>query len=102
MATLYRVTMCLLALCLLAACASKQEQAQAPPAPTPQTLDVVYQEGRAAYEAGNYPEAIEKFVYVVRADPHHTNALVNWGAALSRSGKPADAIAKYQLALLQD
>ena len=100
MPTLYRSLLCLLALCLLAACA-KEEAKVLPPA-SPLTVEVVYQEGRAAYEAGKYPEAIEKFVYVVRTDPQHTNALVNWGAALSRSGKPAEAIEKYQLALLQD
>jgi tetratricopeptide (TPR) repeat protein len=102
MAILYRPALCLLALYLLAACGSKQEQATTPPPPSVQAVEVVYQEGRAAYEAGNYTEAIDKFVSVVQADPRHTNALVNWGAALSRSGNPEEAIKKYQLALLQD
>jgi len=101
MAIRYRPALCLLALCLLVACGG-EEQAKVPPPPTALTVEAVYQEGRAAYEAGKYTEAIDKFVYVVQTDPHHTNALVNWGAALSRSGKLEDAIAKYKLALLQD
>jgi tetratricopeptide (TPR) repeat protein len=66
------------------------------------TLEQTYQEGRAAYEAGKFDEAAEKFARVVSADPLHLNALINWGSALSQSGKPLQAIPKYQQALMQD
>jgi tetratricopeptide (TPR) repeat protein len=63
---------------------------------------MVYQEGRADYEAEKYAEAAEKFAQVVQAEPQHINALINWGSALSRSGQPEKAIPKFQQALLQD
>lgn len=92
----------LLMLSVLTACGSETRPAAVPPGATALTLDAIYQEGRAAYEAGKFEEAAEKFARVVQADSQHTKALVNWGAALSRSGKPDQAISKFQQALLQD
>jgi tetratricopeptide (TPR) repeat protein len=65
-------------------------------------IEKEYQEGRAAYEMGKYNEAVKKFARVFQADPQHFNALVNWGAALSRDGKPSEAIAKFRQALALD
>jgi tetratricopeptide (TPR) repeat protein len=65
-------------------------------------LDQLYQEGREAYLAGRYDEAAEKFARVVQADPENMRALINWGVALSRDGKPEQAIPKFQQALAHD
>lgn len=87
---------------LLASCQSTQQQATvASEAGTP-TLEQQYQAGRAAYEAGDFVTATEKFAEVANADPERINALINWGAALAQSGKPLEAIPKYQQALARD
>lgn len=101
MAKIYRAALCLLVIPLLCACNS-QKQSTVAATPKPLTIEMVYQEGRAAYEAEKYPEAAEKFAQVVQAEPQHINALINWGSALSRSGKPDNAIPKFQQALLID
>jgi tetratricopeptide (TPR) repeat protein len=85
----------------LVSCSSNKPQGAAL-ASLPLTLEQTYQEGRAAYEAGKFDEAAEKFAWVVSADPQNLNALINWGSALSQGGKPVQAIPKYQQALTQD
>ena len=65
-------------------------------------LEQLYQEGRADYQNRRYDEAAKKFARVVEADPTHLNALINWGATLSRDGKVAEAIPKYQQVLTRD
>jgi tetratricopeptide (TPR) repeat protein len=101
MAKIYRPALCLLAILLLCACSS-QKQSEVAATPQPLAIEMVYQEGRAAYEAEKYTEAAEKFAQVAQADPQHLNALINWGSALSRSGQPDKAIPKFQQALLID
>ena len=86
---------------IVTACQSAPQATGAPAAGTP-TLEQLYQEGRAAYEAGDYVTAAEKFAAVAEADPEHVKALINWGAALAWSGQPLEAIAKYQQALARD
>lgn len=86
---------------IVTACQSTPQATGAPAAGTP-TLEQLYQEGRAAYEAGDYVIAAEKFAAVAEANPQHVNALINWGAALAQSGQPLEAIAKYQQALARD
>ena len=92
---------CTWAVLMFAAC-----QPQTPPAITgdtdTSTTEQLYQAGRAAYAAGAYNEAAETFARVVQLDPNHFKALVNWGAALSRDGKPVEAILKFQQALALD
>ena len=84
---------------LLTACASKDEQ----PAPLdPQNveqLEQVYQEGRAAYLAERYDEAAGHFARVANADPQHLKARINWGASLSRGGRPLEALGHFQQVL---
>jgi tetratricopeptide (TPR) repeat protein len=84
------------------ACQSTQQQATGAPAAGTPSLEQLYQEGRAAYEAGDYATAAEKFAEVANADPEHVKALINWGAALAASGNPLEAISKYQQALARD
>jgi len=96
----YRHVLFLCAVLGLVSCSSKPQGSAL--ASLPLTLEQTYQEGRAAYEAGKFDDAAEKFARVVSADPLHLNALINWGSALSQSGKPVQAIPKYQQALMQD
>lgn len=100
MPTTYRRILFLCTMLALASCSSTQQPGGALAPATP-ALEQTYQEGRAAYEAGKFTDAAEKFARVVSTDPQHLNALINWGTALSRSGKPLEAIAKYQQALAQ-
>ena len=100
-------TMCGLTLLLsvtltLMSCQSTQQSSAAAVVPETVVLEQLYQEGRAAYEAGNFTVAAEKFARVAGADATNLNALINWGAALARDGQPLEAISKYQLALARD
>lgn len=65
-------------------------------------LEQWYQDGRAAYAAGNYEEAASLFARIVAVDPENLKARINWGAALSRGGKPLEAMAHFQEALARD
>jgi tetratricopeptide (TPR) repeat protein len=85
----------------LTACQA-QKQAEVELVPGSPAVEQTYQEGRALFEAGMYGKAAEEFARVVAADPKHFKALVNWGAALSRSHRPAEAIPKFQQALSLD
>lgn len=72
-----------------------------------------YQAALGAYEAGatlaalgqhdaaldKFQQAAGLFKQVTEASPTHFKAIVNWGAALARMGKPAEAVLKYQQAL---
>lgn len=91
----------LVAVWVLAACQA-QKQPDAALVPGSPSVEQTYEEGRAAFEAGLYDEAAEQFERVVAADPQHFKALVNWGAALSRDRQPAEAIPKFQRALVLD
>jgi tetratricopeptide (TPR) repeat protein len=101
MTTSYRLMLCMLLALMMGAC-SKTTQSAATTPPSALTPEQLYQAGRIAYAAERFDEAAENFARVVHEDPQHLNALINWGAALSRSGKPGEAIAKYQQAVLQD
>jgi tetratricopeptide (TPR) repeat protein len=101
MSMAYRRVLFLCAVLGLVSCSSTKPQGAAL-ASLPLMLEQTYQEGRAAYEAGKFDDAAEKFARVANADPLHLNALINWGSALSQSGKPIQAIPKYQQALTQD
>ena len=65
-------------------------------------LEQLYQEARAAYLAESFGTAAEMFAKVVAVDPQHLKALVNWGAALSRGGRPQEALPKFERALAMD
>jgi Flp pilus assembly protein TadD len=101
MATSYKLVLGVLIAVLVGACSSTQQSASIP-APGSLPLEQLYQEGRIAYEAGRFDEAVDKFARVVQSDPLHLKALINWGAALARSGNIAEAILKYQQALTLD
>lgn len=92
---------CACAVFVLVAC-----QVQTPPDATGEAdmaaIEQLYQAGRTAYAAGKYTEAAETFGRVVQRVPNHYKALVNWGVALSRGGKPEEAIVKFQQALALD
>jgi tetratricopeptide (TPR) repeat protein len=85
----------------LVACQA-QKQAEVELVPGSPAVEQTYQQGRALFEAGVYGEAAKEFARVVAADPKHFKALVNWGAALSRSHQPVAAISKFQQALTLD
>ena len=87
---------------LLAACASRDEQPAPLDAQDVEQLEQVYQEGRAAYRAGRYDEAVEHFARVASADPQHLKARINWGASLSRGGQPLQALGHFQQVLEQE
>ena len=101
MATSYRLILCVLLAVMVGACSNATQSAETT-APSPLTLEQFYQAGRIAYAAERYDEAAAHFARVVHEDPQHLNALINWGAALARSGKPVEAMAKYEQAVLQD
>jgi tetratricopeptide (TPR) repeat protein len=101
MSKAYKCILPLFGVLVLVSCQSHKPPKMALEPGTP-AFEQVYQEGRTAYEAGRFDEAAEKFARVVRADPEHFKALVNWGVALSRGGKPSQAILKFQQALAQD
>jgi tetratricopeptide (TPR) repeat protein len=97
MTTTYKLVLGVLIAAMVGACSSTQQSAStAIPGLSPE--EQLYQEGRTAYAAGRFDEAADKFSRVVRSDPHHLNALINWGAALARSGDVAEAMLKYQQA----
>ena len=87
---------------LLAACASRDEQPAPLNAEDTEQLEQVYQEGRAAYQAGRYEEAAGHFARVAKADPEHMKARINWGASLSRGGRPLEALDHFQQVLAQE
>ncbi len=98
------------------AAASEQTDQARQAASDASALEQIYQEGREAYKAGaaleqlgqrqeamlKFNQAVGQFERVVLADPNHFNALVNWGSTLSRIGKPAAAVVKFQRALAID
>lgn len=65
-------------------------------------LEQLYQEARAAYLAESFGTAAEMFAKVVAVEPQHLKALINWGAALSRGGRPQEALPKFERALAMD
>src|SRR5262245_13807529 len=74
---------------------------QTPPQPPPlspqlQALEQTYQAGRIAFKERRYDDAAAQFSRVVAADPEDLKARLNWAAALSAGGKPADAIVQCQ------
>jgi tetratricopeptide (TPR) repeat protein len=87
---------------VLTSCQTPPQPSTAAVAPEPVAIEQLYQEGRAAYEAGDFTAAAEKFARVADADATNLNALINWGAALARGGQALEAISKYQLALARD
>lgn len=87
---------------LLASCQSTQSQIDAALKPGSPELEDLYQSGRAAYLEEKYEEAAFIFARVVEVDPDHLNALINWGATLSRSGDLKGALEKYDQALARD
>ena len=84
---------------LLAACASRDEQPVLLDPEDAEQLEQVYQEGRAAYLAERYDEAAGHFARVANADPQHLKARINWGASLSRGGRPLEALGHFQQVL---
>ena len=87
---------------LLTACASKDDQPVPLDPRNVEQLEQVYQEGRAAYLAERYEEAAGHFARVVNADPEHLKGRINWGASLSRGGRPLEALGHFQQALVQE
>lgn len=87
---------------LLAACAPQDEQPVPLNAEDTEQLEQVYQQGRAAYLAERYDEAAGHFARVANADPEHLKARINWGASLSRGGRPLEALDHFQQVLEQE
>ena len=87
---------------LLAACGAKDEQPAPLSAEDTEQLEQVYQEGRAAYQAGRYEDAAGHFARVANADPEHVKARINWGASLSRGSRPLEALGHFQQVLEQE
>lgn len=102
MKTRFGLALLLSLMLMLTSCQTTQQSSTAAVAPEAVALEQLYQEGRAAYEAGDFTVAAEKFARVVDADATNLNALINWGAALARGGQALEAISKYQLALARD
>src|SRR5215470_3389157 len=88
-------------LLLLVSCSS-QKPVQVSLAPQTQALEQAYQAGRVAFKGQRYDDAAAQFARVVAADPEHLKARLNWAAALSASGKPAEAIVQCQNVLARD
>ena len=88
-------------LVLLVSCSS-QRPAQVSLAPQTQALEQVYQAGRVAFKEQRYDDAAAQFARVVAVDPEHLKARLNWAAALSAGGKPAEAIVQCQNVLARD
>ena len=87
---------------LLAACGPQLEQPVPLDAGNAERLEEVYQEGRAAFVDGRYEDAAGHFARVANADPEHLRARINWGASLSRGGRPLLALGHFKQALGQD
>lgn len=87
-------------LTLMAACGSKQPDV--PREADGAARERLYQEGRAAFRERRYDDAAANFARVVAADPEHINARLNWAAALSLSGKFAEAVVQCQNVLARD
>ena len=85
----------------LVACSSQQIP-QTTLLPNTPGLESVYQDGRLAFKAQRYPEAVRHFARVAAGDPGHLKARLNWAAALSYSNKPAEAIVQCQNVLDSD
>ena len=90
------------ALVLLGSCDSSKRPAQVSLAPQTQALEQAYQAGRVAFKEGHYDDAAAQFARVVAADPEFLKARLNWAAALSAGGKPAEAIVQCQNVLARD
>ena len=91
--------MCILL--LLVSCSS-QQSTQTLHTPDAQTIEQLYQDGRAAFKARRYDEAAALFARVVAVDPEHLKARLNWAAALSYSNKVSEAIVQCQNVLARD
>lgn len=90
---------------LLVACSAKDPVETAEGALDPSNrlvIEQTYQRGRTAYATERYDEAAAFFAKVVKADPEHLNARINWGVALSRGGRPMDAIPHFQFVVSRD
>ena len=84
---------------LLTACGAKDEQPVPLNAEDVEQVEQVYQQGRAAYLAARYDEAAGHFARVANAAPEHLKARINWGASLSRGGRPLEALGHFQQVL---
>lgn len=87
-------------LTLMAACSSKQSDV--PPGLDGAARERLYQEGRTAFREQRYDNAAASFARVVAADPENVKARLNWAAALSLSGKFAEAVVQCQNVLARD
>ena len=74
----------------------------APLSPQLQALEQTYQAGRVAFKEQRYDDAAAQFSRVVATDPEDLKARLNWAAALSAGGNPAEAIVQCQNVLARD
>ena len=102
MVTIFRLIVLLFVLAAAGACQSAKSDAEIALQPDSPELEKLYQEGRAAYLSEDYQTAAAIFARVVKSDPTHIKALVNWGVALSRGGDPKGALPKFEQALARD
>jgi len=102
MVTIFRLVVLLMVLVASGACQSNKIDPDAALKPGSPELELLYQEGRAAYLREDYQTAAATFERVVNIDPTHINALINWGVSLSRDGHPKEAIPKFEQALARD
>jgi len=64
------------------------------------TRDEAFKLGKAAYEAGNFEEAVKQFTVVTVADPKQDVAFANLGNSYHAMKKEEEAAAAYQKAIL--
>lgn len=64
-----------------------------------QTVELLFEQGNTAQEAGNYTEAERLFRQAIQIEPNNFEAYKKLGNALYNQGKIEEAIASYQKAL---
>jgi len=102
MITIFRLVTLLIVLAASGACQSTKATSETALVPGSPELEQLYQEGRAAYLSKDYKTAAAIFERVVKVDPTHIKALINWGVSLSSDGSPKEAIPKFEQALARD
>jgi len=67
-----------------------------------QSVDELFKQGKAAYDAGNYSQAETIFRQVIRINPQDANAYYNLGVVLYHQGKLEEAITNFRQAIQLD
>ena len=72
---------------------------QPPPTQSPETL---FREADAAYEGGDFEQAVRLYEKLLKLQPDSIGARANLGAALAHAGRYDDAVFQYKEALKRD